>query len=187
MLVPSSVHASRRRPRRAFTLIEAIASITILGTIAAVAAPLILEAGDGYASASTAGQLHVEASVALDRLARSLRSVEQDSGAPTPSPLITSTTDTSIAWGPASGVSLSGARLVLVDDGRAPAVLLDDVADFRVCTFDESNAALAFTQSGTACRVIRRVELTLTTERHGVRHTLRTRVFVRAAAEGSGA
>ena len=68
--------------------------------------------------------------------------------------------------------------------GAAAQVLLQDVASFSVQAFDESNNALPATLSGSGCDAIRRLQITITLQRHGVSHTLRTKLFLRALMEG---
>ena len=68
-----SVH---RGHRRAFTLIESMAAVVVLGSLAGVSSLLIFNAVDGYTEAATAAQLHVEASIALDRAIREIRKLK---------------------------------------------------------------------------------------------------------------
>jgi len=64
-------------------------------------------------------------------------------------------------------------------------VLIGDVTAFTVQTYNESNTALSATLSGAACDPIRRIMVTITTQRAGVTQTLRTKLFVRSTMEGA--
>ena len=92
---------------------------------------------------------------------------------------IVSITASSITWQTNSSLSLSGANLMLSESGGSPRVLLSDVTSFTVQAYDESNSALATSLSGSACHPVRRLRFTLTLQRTGVTHTLRSKVFLR--------
>jgi hypothetical protein len=72
------------------------------------------------------------------------------------------------------------------ENGGTSAVLQTDVTAFAVQTYDESNATLAASLSGSGCDPIRRVQLTLTAQRHGVTQSLRTKLFIRETMVGAG-
>jgi prepilin-type N-terminal cleavage/methylation domain-containing protein len=170
------------RPRRAFTLIESIATIVILAVVGSMASFILFTASDGHLHAAVAGQLHSEASMAMDRIVRELRATPADSAAPLPAADIQSITPTSIAWAGGSSLALAGSELIYTN-GDGSAVLVGDVAAFNIQAFDESNQAMAATLSGDACQDVRRLRITLTLERHGVSHALRTRIFLRTTMQ----
>jgi type II secretory pathway pseudopilin PulG len=177
-----------RRPspsRRAFTLIEAIATITILAALGSVATSMILSATTSWRDAAVTGQLHDELSTAMERLAKELRAIPTDTTAPGPAPLIASLTPTAIAYGAASAVALAGSNLELIDSGAPPVTLLGDVAGFSVTAFGDDGAALSATLAGTDCQQIRRIGVQITLHRQGVTHTLRTRIFLRSTMTGA--
>lgn len=174
------------RRRRAFTLIEAIATITVLAVLGSIASVIIVNAVDGYAAASASAQLHAELSITFDRLAREFRRIGVDSSAVGAAPNIASVTPTSIVWNNTYSLSLSGSQLIFVENGASPAVLLEDVSAMSIQTYDEDNAPLASNLSGTACDPIRRIVLEVTVQRNGVSETLRTKVFVRSMLAGIG-
>ena len=64
--------------RSGFTLMESIATIVILAILGSIASFLVVDAVDGYVSASGSAQLHAEASLAMDRIMRELRKIELD-------------------------------------------------------------------------------------------------------------
>lgn len=179
---------TRRRPSRprAFTLVELVATMVVLGAIGSIAATLMFGSLDGYLDATARAQLHAEASIGLDRIVRELRAVPLDDAASDIAPDIDSIADTAIAWKGDSSLGLSGSSLLLVLDGGASAVLLGDVDDFTISAWDESGAALALPRSGAACDAVRRLTISITLARAGVGETLRTDVFLRCTVLGAG-
>jgi prepilin-type N-terminal cleavage/methylation domain-containing protein len=171
--------------RRGFTLIEAMATIVVLGAVGALASNILLAGIDGYVDAATSAQLHTEASVGLDRIVRELRRVNLDPSADGIAPDVDAVGTSSIAWGGDSSLALDGANLMFADDGAAPAVLLTDVAAFAVQCYDEDNAPLGVDLSGDACDPIRRVAIIVSLERRGVIETLRAKVFIRSTMTGA--
>jgi len=176
-----------RSVRRGFTLIEAVATMTILAAIATVASNIILTSADGYLNASTSAQLHTEMSIGLDRLVREVRNINLDESAGDIAPDIDSVTASSVDWSGNNSVAFAGDELQITEDGGSAAILLTDVSSFNIQCFDEDNAALSTTLSGSGCDVIRRIELTISLQRHGVTETLRTKVFLRSTMQGAGA
>ncbi len=172
--------------RRGFTLIEAIATITVLAIVSSVASGIILQATDGYLEGSTTAQLHTEAALALDRAVRELRKIDLDSAAAGVAPDIDDVTTTSIAWETNNLLSLVASDLQLQINGGAASRLLTPVTTFQVKALDESNAVLGLPLTGAACDAIRRLELTITVQRYGTSVTLRTRVFLRSTMMGGG-
>ncbi len=182
--------SSRHRSSPAgFTLVEALATIVILGIVGTIGSSILLTASDGYLKASTSAQLHTELSIALDRIVRELRKIELDAGAGGIAPDIDTVTATTIEWtdtdDDAYELSLSGTDLELGVDGSATAVLLTDVTAFSVDTYDEDDSALSASLSGAACDPIRRIEISITLQRYGVSETLSTKVYLRATLAGA--
>lgn len=177
--------AGIRRSARGFTMVEAIATLTVLGVLASVSVNLIYTATTSYRDAATRAQLSDEVSVAMDRIARRLTSIERDTSAAVVAPQISSVTPTSIAWNSNYSLTLSGAQLQLVENGGVARTLLDDVTSFSVSAFDESNAALAGTLSGAATQAIRRIRVQVTVQRLGISETTRTKLFIRATMSGA--
>lgn len=167
--------------RRGFTLVEAITTMVVLAIIGSVTSGMLLSGVTGYRDAATSAQIHAEASAALDRIVRELREVPLDAGAPD----IESVTSNSITWATNSSLTVSGSKLRLSIAGGTAQTLLDSVSSFSVQTYNESNTALSASLSGAGCAPIRRVQLQVTVTRQGVSQTLRTRVFLRRAMEGS--
>ena len=170
---------SVRSIRRGFTLIEFLATMVILATIAGVAGSIIFSAVDGYAAASARAQLQSELSVALDRIVRELRSLatqDPQTGAPD----LVSMASQSMTWGNGSGVRLSGNILEVIDAGGAPARLASDVTQFTVTAFDENGSVIALPLDDAGCDSVRRVGVTLAATRNGTTEQIRTRIFLRA-------
>jgi len=170
--------------RRGFTLIELIATIAIVGALGSIAASILFASVNGLTNSTTSAQLHTEMSVALDVIDRELRQVSIDSGASDIAPNIDSVTATTISWNGDDKFLLDGTQLKWIVDGGDPVVLLQDVTEFTVTAFDESNAQMGATLSGTGCDNIRRILVEVTASRNGVTEKLRTKVFVRCAVAG---
>jgi prepilin-type N-terminal cleavage/methylation domain-containing protein len=170
--------------RRGFTLIESMATITVLAVLGSIASFLILDSVDAYTDAGTSSQLHAEASIALDRVIRELRMIELDSGASGTAPNILSVTSSSIVWTDSDTdayyLQLSGSDLMLQVDSGPASVLLSDVTALTITTYNEDNAPLAASLSGAACDPIRRVSVEVTLQRNGLTESLRARAFVRS-------
>lgn len=175
------------RTRRAFTLVEAIAAITVLAVIAGGAATMLAGSADRYAAATVGEQLSSEASAALDRIARELQAIPADPAVSGPSvPQIASVTTNTIAWGAGSSLYLTkGGILTLVVEGGAPRTLLANVGAFDIRAFDQSNLALGPVVTGVAVRDVRRLLITITVTRQNVSETLRTKIFIRSTMSGA--
>lgn len=171
--------------RRGFTLIESIATITVLGVLAGVSANLLYTASTSYRDASTRAHLCDDVTVALDRVAHRMTSIARDTSASVVAPQISSITPTSIAWNGDCSLTLSGAQLMLVESGSAARVLLDNVTSFSVSAYDESNSALAGTLSGAATQAVRRLRFQITAQRLGITETVRTKIFIRSTMAGA--
>ena len=174
------------RPRRGFTLVEAIATICILATLGSVASSLVLSAATSWRDAAVTAQLHDELSTALERIAKEVRGIRPDAGAPDPAPMISSLTPTSLAYNAASSLTLADGRLDFVDAGAAPVPLLRDLSNVTLRAYGDAGELLPSTLAGDACRAIRRIEISLILQRRGVSHTLRTRLFLRSTMSGAG-
>lgn len=177
---------SDRHPAdRAFTLVELVSSMSVIGILMVLTSRLIFGASDQYLSAVSRAELGQEMSSAMERLTTELRSIRlRDTGVPD----LTSVTGTSMAWSDATGsksISLDGTELMWTDSaGSAP--LARGVTAFAVQTFDDAGAPLPSVPSGAQLRTVRRVQITLSAHRQGVDEVLRTRVFLRRLALGGG-
>lgn len=172
--------------RRAFTLIELIGTITIIGAIGSVVSLVVMTVVDDYVEATTRVQLHNELSLAVDRCIRELREIGLDSGAGSVAPDIDNTTASSITWATNNGISLSGSTVNLTLSGT-DYTLLEDVTAFTVTCYDEAGTALGATLTGASCDAIRRVQLEVTLTRAGVSESLRTQLYLRLTMAGAPA
>lgn len=174
-----------RHHRRAFTLIESMATVTILAITGSLASFLILEAVDSYTDAGNSAQLHTELSIALDRCTREIRAIPLATGGGI-APDIDGVTATSMDWKDADSEAYSLSynstdhEVLLAVDGGAAAVLLSDVTSFAVTTYDQDDDPQASTLTGAQCDPVRRVLLEVTVERSGVSESLRAKTFIRS-------
>ena len=173
------------RSRRAFTIVEAIATMSILVAIGSVVSGLIFTASRSYTDAAFAAQLQAELSTAMSRITRELRYIPIDQTSAPVIPKINSVTAASITWSTNSSITLNSGQVQLVLLGGTAEVLLQDVTAMTVSTFDETNTALAATLSGSATAPIRRVQVSVTITRNGVSQSLTGRVFLRGLMAGS--
>lgn len=178
--------ARRSHPgARGFTLVEAVATMTVLAVVPVAASRIIFAAADSYADSAVRSELSSSVSSAMERMAMELRGIPSQEGAPG-TPWIDSVTATSIAWGGNNSLARSGSEVMLATGGAAARTLLGDVESFSIACFDADNLPLAAALAGAACDAVRRVEITVTVTRNGASETLRTRVFLRCAAMGEG-
>jgi prepilin-type N-terminal cleavage/methylation domain-containing protein len=172
-----------------FTLIEAIATIVVLGVVASVSSSIILAAADGYLGATTQAQLHAELSVAMDRIMRELQKIELDAGAGGVAPDVDTVTATTLAWSDSDGANsalwLDGTNLKIIVADSSAAVLLADVSSVAFAASDESDAALTLPLAGPTCDAIRRIAVTITLTRSGETSSLRSNAFLRSTMAGA--
>lgn len=165
-----------RASRRAFTLVEAIATMVVLAVVSTALSGAVWAAVRSFDEGAESARMHSEASIAMERMTRDLRAIPlAASGAPD----ISTVGADSITWDAGTrSLSLVEGNLVLTVDGT-PAVLLSDVRSFGVRAFDASNAPLATTLSGAATEPVRRLALELTTAHGRASASVRTKIFLR--------
>jgi prepilin-type N-terminal cleavage/methylation domain-containing protein len=171
--------------RRAFTLVEMLASITIMAIVAGVGTGLIWQGVASCRTAANMPQAHAELSAAMERLTRELRSIGPRAGAAVALPDIDAVAADAIEWDAGDAVSVEGTDLVLVEDGGAPRVLLRNVVSFAVSVYAEDGAEIDTPIAGAACDHVRRVSLTIRVSRDGSTDTLRSQVFIRSLMAGA--
>ncbi len=101
-----------------FTLIEMIATMTILAAIGSLASMILFNATDGYVSAATQGQIHTELSIVVDRIVREFRGIALDETAAGIAPDIESISSDAITWNDDDALTLSGTVLLLAGGWR---------------------------------------------------------------------
>lgn len=126
----------------------------------------------------------------MDRLVAAVQSIGLDPDETTVCPHTTKTKSNSIEWLDASNrqyeISSSGSNVTLKEADGPAVVLLSNVTNFRIRTYNQSNVQLADNLNHANSHNIRRVGIEITTQRNGRSVTLRTKVFIRAmAAEGT--
>ena len=182
--------------RSGFTLMESIATIVILAILGSIASFLVVDAVDGYVSASGSAQLHAEGSLALDRIMRELRKIELDPDhvpPPDVAPHIIAVTANSITWDEtATGIhsltwsTTPGDPVMLAIDGNAAIILIDDITGFTVSTFDAANLALPAVPTEPERETIRRIAVAVTIQRSGITESVQTKLFIRSTMSGGG-
>ena len=178
--------------RRGFTLIESMATVSILALAGSIASFLILDSVDQFSDAATTAQLQAEMAIALDRATREVRRIPLDTAAATPpGPDINDLTATSLNWDGPLGTSYQlvynagESALKLQEAGGAIAVLLADVTSCTISAFDADNGALAATLTGDPCDAISRILIDITCTRSGISVSLRAKVFIRSVMIGA--
>lgn len=118
-------------PRRAFTLIELIAAMVVLGVAAGVAGPVIVAASGAYSDASSRRDAAERVSAAMERIVRVLREAPPTlSGATTPA--ITTAGAGEVEFGDGSRLELDGVTLWITLPAQAAAPLCVDVEAFTL-------------------------------------------------------
>lgn len=183
---------ARRSPyRRAFTLVELVAAMVVVGVIGAVGAMTLQRAAAANSQVSARGTLYAEASAAMDRLVRKVQSAPARAATNPAAPSISALTATAITWDDQSTLTYDANAQTLVlrdvaagDSTSATPVLVGNVSAFEVAPFDQDNANI-FTALGVATlnsaqgATVRRVSIQFTLTRDGQSVTLRSRAFVR--------
>ena len=177
--------------RRAFTLVDIIATIVVISLIATVTSSALLNALKGYSNWSTRSDLQSQLASTMDRIVVELRNVAAASGVTPVQPDISSISPTSITFNADTStrtITLSGTNLTLLGATGATANLATNISSLTIQAYDKDNNALATTLSGeAACAGIRRIQITMTATNNGTSQTLRTKVFLPCMALGSGA
>lgn len=177
-----------RRLQNAFTLIETIAAMVVLSIIATSASLLIGRMSVTVRDRSVQGQLHNEASIALDRMVREVRSLDSVDTGDGFVPDIRSASKTSFHWSEGELIELSDNAVQLNTDGINTDPLVTDVSAFSLDYLDDDGASLLSGSTVTSGNLekIRRVRIALTLSRGGINETLHTLVFLRAMMNTSG-
>lgn len=179
-------NTGRGRRRRGFTLVEAISTLTIIGVLGSVASTTIYRAVDAFSLGVVRTQLHTELSAGMDRVVRELQSIPATVVQGQVGALIESMEPTDLTFGGGRRLYLKGDGLYLWDGAAGEGLLVSGVTSLVFAGFDESNAALGSSLSGSQARAVRRVSVTISASRAGVTESIRTRVFPRGLVAGAG-
>lgn len=173
--------------RRAFTLVEAVSTIVILGVLSVVSTRLIGEGARQYAQGASRAELSDEMGTAMERIVTELRQMQAMGGSDPVCPDFNSIASGAISWNDDNGerdLTFSAGQLTSTDNGTTT-VLLSGVTSCVFRAYDENNVALAASlPTPDDCADVRRLEITLTVSREGVSETIRTRVFFRCCMAG---
>lgn len=179
------------RPLRAFTLVEAVATIAVLSVVGLASSRLILESSARYTDAVTRSQLHASASGAISRIVTELRAISPDSGVSPAAPDIDSSfSSTSLSFAGSGGASRtiaynSGAGTITISGSAAASqTLATDCTAFSLSYLDSTGGTIT---PGSGSTLIRRIVVQFTLTRGGVSETIRTSVYIRSMMSGSGA
>jgi len=166
--------------RPAFTLIEMIAVLTLTAAIAGVTAPILLSASGAFTDANAQRERTEAASMALERVVRTLREIPDRGQAGPGVPSIAGMTGSSITLEDGTAFTLSGQVLMMSVAGGQPARLCTGVAAFEL-TFIGSDGSALDPAAGDTPAQVRVVEIRLA--REGAIE-LRTRVLLRCTLGG---
>lgn len=167
---------------RAFTLVELIATMTIISAASAVAATVISASARSYGDTARSSTLHASASAALERITKELQACPLDPAAPSPAPRITQVRRNSIDWGNGYRLTINARELRLTTPSQPAQAIAQDVTAFSIRTFDQNNQLLPANLNAVAARAVRRIEVTLTLTSGPTTETIRTRIAPRALA-----
>jgi type II secretory pathway pseudopilin PulG len=123
---------ARQHPRRrlAFTLVEALIAIMIVGVIAALAFPLLHTSSNNLATATAVARTIDQCTFAIDRITRELREGEVD--AVTGAMLLQRADVDEVRFLSGRGIELDGTTLFVHDDAGTRAPLVSGVESFVV-------------------------------------------------------
>ena len=175
--------------RAAFTLVETVSTIVILSVLSVTASGLIFAAWGAHDAVVTRASVSDQLNAAMERTAGELRNIDLQTTTAT-GPAISAMTASSITFTVNSSsrtISLSGTDLLLSGAAATSMVLASNVTAFSLQAYDKDNVALSTTPSAAVITTIRRIQITMTSTSGTATETLRTKVFVRSMASGSGA
>lgn len=158
-----------------FTLVEAVAALAIIGVVVGIAANILFTSADAYTQSNTRADLVVQADAAMQRMVRELREIPLREG----QPQIEVIAEDALMWGPDDYTLSESSGTITLIKGPEERVIATDVTSFLLVGFDESNSQIPPNSVDEEAARTRRIEITLTVERDGVSHTLRTRAHLR--------
>jgi prepilin-type N-terminal cleavage/methylation domain-containing protein len=180
----------RQRRANGFSLVELISVIVVLGVIGTSTATLVSTYARAYSDAAVQSRLHVEASTALDRIVRELRSMPGDPDHPD-CPDIRSASMSEVRWGDTHHLRLRNGVIEISEDLVGYGVLLSDVTSLSLQFHDEDDRALLsgpgdqLIEDAEDTQRVRRVTVSITMSRSGRSEIVRTKLFTRCAITGT--
>lgn len=164
----------------AFTLIETIAVIVVMGLLAGMIVPVVASSTNAFATMSEARDRTESASLAMERIVRAVREVDDD-------PDVAGAADLSIAsvsrirFADGTEVRLDGTTLWLDEPDETEAPLCQHVSAFEVTYLGDDGLEL---DPGVAANLplVRRLHIRIACSNAA---ELRTSVFLRSSLEGA--
>ena len=186
------VRASRPTPehRRAFTLVEVISTLTVMAIIGGIASRIAFQSFAAMNDASIRFGLHDQLAAAMERIAIELRTISVQPGSNPVAPDINGATTNSLSFNAGSSprtLAQDGSVLRLTGQAGVDTPLATSISSFVVQCYNGANAPLPSAPSPGQLAAVRRIQITLVASSGGVSETLRTKVFIRSMAAGSGA
>ena len=161
-----------------------------MAIIGGVASRIAFQSFQALNDTSTRSDLHDQLSSAMERISTELRTIEIQPGATPIAPDINAATASSLSFNAGSSpraLALDGTNLRLTGQLGSDATLAGNMSSFIVQCFDGANVPLPSVPSPSELAAARRIQITLVGSSGGVSETLRTKVFIRCMACGSGA
>ena len=176
--------------RAAFTLVEMIATISILAVLGLLASGIMLNAWKVHTDAVSRVNLSEGLATALERMVSELRNIDITPASAPATPRISAMSAGSISFtvgGSSRVISLSGTDLLLSGSAASGAVLASGITSLMIQGYTKDNVAVSASPSAAEIASIRRIQITMTGTSGTVTETIRTKVFIRSMASGSGA
>jgi hypothetical protein len=184
-------HPTSHIRHRAFTLVEAITTLVILALIGGAASRIVFQSFSALNDASTRNDMHNQLAAAMERISAELRTMEIKASSNPATPDITACTASALTFKNTSAatrtISLSGSALVITGDAAATQTIASGVSAFTIQAYDASNAALPASPSAAQIDTIRRIQVTITATSGSMTETIRSKLFLRCMALGTGA
>jgi prepilin-type N-terminal cleavage/methylation domain-containing protein len=171
--------------RRAFTLVEVVAAMTIMSIIGIVSSNIVFNAVRALDEETSRAQLNLEMSSGLSLMVDAFRAVDKLTG-PAPNISAMSATRLTASIGGIETTWSYSDSTLSVSAGGATQSLVDGLTSFAFVPIDRSGNIVALPISSTAgAAPVQRIQITMTGTRAGRTDTLRTEVFLRNLMRGN--